>query len=164
MKKEKNDRMMAGGSYTVEAALVFPVIFLIFISMLYMIFYIHDRYILLIYANRMAQESCWLFMENENQPQKRSNASIVQEVAAKYEHELQEQLLMTELTTSLGTCKKNILTHLYTSTWRVIGKTAIPLNLSPFNFFSDIVFEADESRVHIRKWIYTKEIEKGIGE
>lgn len=164
MKKEKNWKKFAQGSYTVEASLVFPILFLVFISMLYMIFYIHDRYTLYIYANRMAQECCWLMVENEHELEKRSHEQIIDQVSKKFVPELEKQLIMVTLTESLGTCKKNILTHLYTSTWKVAGEASLPVNLSLFHFFPDIVIEVDETRVSIRKWIYTKEIEKGMGE
>lgn len=164
MKKEKNWKIYARGSYTVEASLVFPILLLVFISMLYMIFYIHDRYILYVYANRMAQECCWLMVENEHELEKRSHEQIIDQVSKKFGPELEKQLILVTLTESLGTCKRNILTHLYTSTWKVVGETVMPMNLSSFRLFPDIVIEVDETRVSIRKWIYTKEIEKRIGE
>lgn len=147
------------GSYTVEAALVFPVVVLVFVTMLYMVFYLHDKYILNIYANRMAQECTWRFLENEHAREKRGSDDIAQEISEKYEPEIKDQLLMLELTKSLATCKKNILTHLYTTTWRLVGEASTFLDLSDFHVFAPVACEAEYSRVHIRKWIYSREFQ-----
>ncbi len=168
MKKDMCRYMYAKGSYTVEAALVFPVILLVLAAMLYLIFYLHDEYILCVYSNRMARECCWLYIENEHEDEKRSSNAIIEAVAQKYEPELEDQLLMMELTTSLGTCKKNILTHLYTATWKLVGKPVFLNDVSPYLDLSNIICEGEYARVHIRKWIYStdalNELLQGGGE
>lgn len=150
------------GSYTVEAACVFPIIVFVLVTMLYMIFYLHDHYILDVYVNRMAQECCWRYIENEHADEKCSSSEIIEEISGKYEPELKEQLLMMEISKSLGLCKKNILTHLYTATWRIVGKPKTFLDLSRFHVFSTVACQGEYSRVHIRKWIYGQEFQKGL--
>ncbi len=162
MKNREKKQYCVNGSYTVEAALIFPIIVLVLAAMLYMIFYLHDKYILNVYVNRMAQECCWLFIENEHASEKRSSDVIIQEVSKKYEPELKAQLLMLEISKSLGLCKKNILTHLYTATWRIVGEPKTLLDLSRFHTFSTVACEGEYARVHIRKWIYGQEFQKEL--
>ena len=158
---EKGQKYM-DGSYTVEAALVFPIIVLILAAMLYMIFYLHDKYVIHVYANRMAQDCCWLYMENEHAREKLGSQEIIEMISQKYEPELKNQLLMTELTKSVGTCKKNLLTQLYTATWRLVGKPVLSVDVSSFHLFSPLSCEGEYARVHIRKWIYTREFKEAL--
>ena len=69
---------------------------------------------------------------------------------------------MLEISKSLGLCKKNILTHLYTATWRIVGEPKTLLDLSRFHTFSTVACEGEYARVHIRKWIYGQEFKKEL--
>lgn len=148
------------GSYTVEAALVIPVIIGVFAALLYMIFFLHDTYIIRIYADRMARESCWRYLENENYLVSASASEITSSIKSKYENELTAQMLITEITVSLGTCKKNLLTHMYTGTWRIVGKPQILVSTAPFYDFGTISYEGKYQRVYARKWIYGHDVLK----
>ena len=108
---------------TVEAALVFPVILLVLAAMLYLIFYLHDEYILCVYSNRMARECCWLYIENEHEDEKRSSNAIIEAVAQKYEPELEDQLLMMELTTSSWDMQEKYSNPLIYCNLEACGKT-----------------------------------------
>ncbi len=141
-------------SYTVEAALVLPFILLIMAAFLYVVFYLHDQYILYVYANRMARECCWEYVENEHAREQRTSREIIGAVEGKYGPELEDQLLMSRLTASVGTCKKNLLTKLYTATWRVVGEPETLIDLSVFHVFEPVVYEASYERLHIRQWFY----------
>lgn len=145
-------------SYTVEAALVLPLILVILAVFMYMIFYLHDMYILRSYANRMAQECCWDYIENEHAANGRTSRQIIRSVEDKYKAELEDQLLMSRLTDSLGTCKNNLLTQIYTATWRVVGEPETFMDLSVFYPFKPIVYEASYQRIHIRKWFYSRKV------
>ena len=149
------------GSYTVEASLVMPFLLLIFVTLLYMIFYLHDLYMLEVYTNRMAAECCWLYVENESALEERDTESLIEEVADQYEEELQKQLLMTELTSSEGSCKKNLLTGLYTATWSITGEVSTAIDVSLFHVFDSLSSESTYSRVYARDWIYEQEILTG---
>lgn len=154
-------KSMAQGSYTVEASLVVPMIFLVMATLIYMIFYLHDQYIISVYANRMAQECCWLYVENEHARSKQSSSQIIGQVSEKYDKELQGQMLMTRITKSLGTCKKNLLSHVYTATWRVTGEPETFIDLSVFHFFDTVIGEGSYERIHIRQWILANDLVKG---
>ncbi len=158
-KRKKIGYMKA--SYTVEAAFVLPLILVILAVFLYMIFYLHDMYVLRAYANRMAQECCWNYIENEHADQEQTSRQIIQAVDDKYKAELEDQLLMSRLTDSLGTCKKNRLTQIYTATWRVVGEPVTFMDMSVFYPFKPVVYEASYHRIHIRSWFYSREVLKG---
>ena len=148
------------GSYTVEASLVLPLVVLVLAVLVYMIFYLHDRYVLQIYADRMAQECCWLYAESENHWPQADSRDIMAAVQNKYETELQGQLLMLSLENSLGTCKKNILTQKYTVQWRVVGKPLLQINTEPFISFGKVICERSSERIHARYWIYAHDLIK----
>lgn len=154
----------APGSYTVEAALVMPVIIGVFAALLYMIFFLHDQYIIRIYADRMAQECCWKYLENENYLVSASASEITSSVKSKYEKDLTAQMLVTDITISLGTCKKNLFTHVYTGTWRIVGKPQILVSTMPYYTFGTISYEGKYQRVYARKWIYGRDLLKSGSE
>ena len=151
----------AAGSYTVEAALVMPMIILILVIAVYIICYLHDRYILRVYADRMAQECCWLYMENEKHTSTAGEEDITGTVSQKYDAELENQLLVMKLEKSLGTCRKNILTHKYTATWNVVGIPGEWVKTEPFIRIQSVVYEGKYERIHVRRWIYSQDFISG---
>lgn len=163
-KNIQNRLFSLDGSYTVEAALIMPIILGILSATLYMIFFLHDKYIIHVYADRMAQECCWSYVENENSLQKVSSARITEAVKNKYESELAAQMMITDITVSLGTCKKNIFTHIYTGTWRIVGKTNILIATEPFFTFGNISYTGSYQRLCAREWIYANDLKKSGGD
>ena len=153
--------MKKGGFYTVEAAMVMPFIMMILAAMLYMIFFIHDREVIHVYVQKMAQESCYLMVENENQRSQMSDQDIVDKIQGKYAKELQSQMLMLRIDRMLGTCKKNILTHVYTATWNVEAVPQVFVDVGQFIDFGTVVCKDSYERVHGRQWMYAYDLVKG---
>ncbi len=153
--------MKKDGFYTVEAALVLPFIMMILAAMLYLIFYIHDREVIYVYIGRMAQESAYLIVENENAHPKVSHQDIIDQIQLKYGDELQNQMLMFHIERILGTCKKNILTHVYTATWNVVATPQIFVDIGQFIDFGSVICETSYERVHGRQWMYAHDLLKG---
>ncbi len=153
--------MKKNGFYTVEAALVLPFIMMILAAVLYLIFYIHDREMINVYIRRMAQESCYLMVENENKRSPAAHQNIVDEIQLRYESELQDQMLMLHIDRVLGTCKKNILTHVYTATWNVVATPQVFVDIGQFVDFGTVICEDSYERIHARSWMYAHDLLKG---
>ena len=150
--------MKKDGYYTVEAALVIPFVMIILAAMLYLIFYIHDREVIDIYLRRMAQESCYEMVKNE------TDQEIIDTIQAKYANELQGQMLMLHIDQIHGTCKKNILTHVCTTTWNAAATPQLFVNVEQFIDFGNVICQISYERVHARQWMYAYDILNQGGE
>ena len=153
--------MKKDGFYTVEAALVMPFIMMILAAMLYVIFFIHDREMIQVYLRRMAQETCYLVVEKENYMAEMSDQDIIHRIQEKYSKELQSQMLMLQIDGMNGTCKKNLLTHVYTATWNVTASPQVFVDVGEFIGFKTVICQESYERVHGRGWMYAYDLLKG---
>ena len=75
--------------------------------------------------------------------------------------QLQDQMLMLHIDRILGTCKKNILTHVYTATWNVVATPQVFVDTEPFIKFGTVICEDSYERIHGRQWMYAYDLLKG---